>query len=68
MGNEEPLKPSVPESQGLEGYTQMFCLIITPENVAGVPGPWEHLALEVHLGSLSVRWGVKSWLHWDLHG
>lgn len=55
MGNEEPLMPSVPESQGLEGYTQMFCLIITPENVAGMPGPWEHLALEVRLGSLSVR-------------
>lgn len=54
MGNEEILKPSVPESQGLEGYTQMFHLIITPKSIAGVAGPWVHLALKVTLRSLSV--------------
>lgn len=54
MGNKEILKPSVPESQGLESYTQMFHLIIIPESIAGVAGPWEHLEIKVTLRSLSV--------------
>lgn len=53
MGNEEMLKLSVPESRGLEGYAQ-FRLIIAPKSIAGVAGPWEHLAVEVALRSLSV--------------
>lgn len=50
MGNEGDSKPTVPESQGLESYTQMFHLIITPKSLAGVAGPWEHLAVEVLRG------------------
>lgn len=54
MGNEEILKPSVPESQDLDSYTQMFCHMITPKSIAGVAGPWEHLALKVTLRLLSM--------------
>lgn len=63
MGAGDISKPSVP---ALEDYTQMFCLMM-PESVAGVPGPWEHLALEVSLKSLSVWWCVKRRLYWDLY-
>lgn len=45
---------SGPESQGLEGHTRMVCLTVTPQSGAAVAGPWEHLALEVTLRSLSA--------------
>lgn len=53
MGNEEILKLSIPESRGLKGYAR-FRLIIAPKSIAGVAGPWEHLALKVALRSLLV--------------
>lgn len=31
MRKNDILMPSGPESQDLEGYTQMFCLIVTPK-------------------------------------